>query len=238
MPIQLRDTDRTTEAGPSHSVSVAPYSKNPMSTQETHVNTTRSSEERKTQYHDANVAPRRLMHQGSRDDLLNGTGGSEIDEADSATDGNAADFDTISQCSQLSALSQATFPQSSSMTGLNRDGIQSMERRQKRRLPLLPKDDQAGCSITPEERERQKKELKRRLSGNLLRITQDEPSVDGVARPVVARQTAVPVQDWPNELTAGAKVITSKVAKRKKHKVGLGGGFSSQMEQWVTSIPV
>ncbi|OQV14505.1 putative Protein piccolo [Hypsibius exemplaris] len=195
---------------------------------------------------------RRIIHQGSRDDLprVNRPGAhgpsvdtvaavAEIDDCDSAlessaTDGNAADFDTISQCSGNSA---ALFPPESagSMRTVHGDGTQSMERRQKRRLPCLPKDDQDGASITPEERERQKKELKRRLSGNLLRLTTttgtatdaEPPSVDGVLRNggggggggggdgVVSGG-----RDWQGEATAGGpgKGPASKVVKRKKHK--------------------
>lgn len=119
-------------------------------------------------------------------------------------------------------------------------GLNKEERRAKRRLPLLPKDDQAGYSITPEERERQKKELKRRLSGNLLKLTGSESSLvsftqtievsrsDGPNSKTISASTAI-VQDWSNDLSLangtsagniGAKLNgTGKVVKRKKHKV-------------------
>lgn len=65
----------------------------------------------------ANHHVKGLIHQTSRDEPT-----SEIDEFDSAldstTDGNAQDFDTVSQSSQFSSTSTATLPLSSSMTGM------------------------------------------------------------------------------------------------------------------------
>ncbi|XP_055347057.1 uncharacterized protein LOC129594406 [Paramacrobiotus metropolitanus] len=163
---------------------------------------------------------RPLIHQSSRDELIMSEIESELDSL--MMDGTMGDnFDTVSQSSMFSGTSTScTFPASSSMTGLNKE-----ERRCKRRLPLLPKDDQAGYSMTPEERERQKRELKRRISGHLLKIS---PHPDDETH----RNSLAIVQGWSNELPSasggggngpGSLLLTSrinqsKVVKRKKHK--------------------
>lgn len=110
------------------------------------------------------------------------------------------------------------------------------ERRSKRRLPLLPKDDQAGYCMTPEERERQKKELKRRLRGTLLKLAGNDCNSstfhhvnDNTINSPHTTSATLASQDWSNDLQLTASVggssgengskLNGKVIKRKKHKV-------------------
>lgn len=89
----------------------------------------------------------------------------------------------------------------------------------RKRLPVLPKDDQCGPAISAEEREKQARELKRRLRKLVGRSDSNLPTS---STEVKKDHSVRGDNEWPTAQSSPSR-LGNQVVKKKRQKVGRRG---------------